>query len=177
MPRYLALLRAINVGGHTVTMARLKELFVAEGLSEVTSYLASGNLSFTSRSLRPALLEQRLARRVHAALGYEVATFLRTEAELLAAHRRQPFPPAQAARAQALSIGFLATAPGAAARRRVAALCNEVDTIAVHGRELYLLCYRGFSESTISGKMLEKALGQATTVRNVNTVARLAATC
>ncbi len=176
MPRYFALLRAINVGGHTVTMAKLKQLFQAEGATETETYLASGNLSFQSR-VRPDLLARRIERRLFTALGFEVATFVRTADELLAVHAHQPFPPRQAAQARALGVGFLATAPDAATRRRVKALSTDDDLLLVHGREVYLLCHNGFGQSTVTGKALESALGQPTTVRNVKTVARLAATC
>jgi uncharacterized protein (DUF1697 family) len=177
MPRYLAFLRAINVGGHTVSMARLKQLFEAEGLTQVTSYLASGDLSFYSRSTAPAGLEKRLERAMQQALGFEVATFLRTEPELLAAHAHRPYPPATAARAHTLCIGFMAHSPDKAALDRLKALGNEIDQYRVHGRELYHLCNRGLSESTVTNKALEKALGQPVTMRNVKTVAKVAATC
>lgn len=177
MPRYLAFLRAINVGGHTVPMVRLKGLFEREGLTDVTSYLASGNLSFRSRSTAPAALEKRLERAMHKAFGFEVATFLRTESELLAAHAHQPYSPAQVRTAHTLCIGFMARAPDRLAVDRLATLCNEVDQYRVHGRELYHLCTTGLGESTVTNKVLEKALGQPVTMRNVKTVAKVAGTC
>jgi uncharacterized protein (DUF1697 family) len=173
MPRYFAFLRAINVGGHTVTMARLRELFEAEKLNKVTTYLAAGNISFETRSTAPAALEKRLARRLHEALGYPVATFLRTDAELIAAHAYQPYTPRELTAAHTLCIGFMATAPGTAARAALTQLCSEVDQYHLNGRELYHLCSRGLSESLVTGKQLEKALGTPVTMRNVKTVTKL----
>lgn len=176
MPRYFAFLRAINVGGHTVTMARLRELFEAEKLTQVTTYLAAGNIAFETRSTAPAALEQRLARRLEQALGYPVATFLRTEAELVAAHGYQPYTQRQLTAAHTLCIGFMATAPGSAARAALVPLCSEVDQYHLHGRELYHLCSRGLSESLVTGKQLEKALGTPVTMRNMKTITKLVAT-
>lgn len=177
MPRYLAFLRAINVGGHTVTMARLKQLFEGEGLSDVTSYLASGNLAFRSRSTASAALERRLERTLYQALGFEVATFLRSEAELLAAQAHRPYSPAEIATAHTLCIGFIARSLDQAALPRLQALCNEIDQYRVHGRELYHRCTTGLGQSTVTNKALEKALGQPVTMRNLKTVAKVAETC
>ena len=54
MPRHIAFLRAINVGGHTVTMDRLRQLFTGLGLKDVETFIASGNVIFSSaaRSIR-----------------------------------------------------------------------------------------------------------------------------
>ena len=50
MPRFIAFLRAINVGGHNVTMKELRGLFEALGLKSVETFIASGNVIFESRS-------------------------------------------------------------------------------------------------------------------------------
>ena len=47
MPRYVALLRGINVGGHRIKMDRLRELFVELDLADVTTFIASGNVIFS----------------------------------------------------------------------------------------------------------------------------------
>ena len=50
MPRYVAFLRAINVGGHIVKMDQLRKLFTQLGLTDVETFIASGNVLFTSPS-------------------------------------------------------------------------------------------------------------------------------
>ena len=94
MPRYIAFLRAINVGGHTVKMDRLREIFESLGFANVETFIASGNVVFETTALDTAALETRIAAALQAALGYEVATFIRTEAELarIAAHRLSRSP-------------------------------------------------------------------------------------
>ena len=78
MPRLVAFLRAINVGGHTVTMEELRRLFTSLGGKDVETFIASGNVIFNSRSRDIPALEHTIEQRLHAALGYEVATFVRT---------------------------------------------------------------------------------------------------
>ena len=96
MPRYIAFLRAINVGGHTVKMDALRELFEALGFEQVETFIASGNVIFETTETDTAALERRIETHLQAALGYAVATFLRSDAEVAAQLRRAW--PKQAAR-------------------------------------------------------------------------------
>ena len=175
MPRYFAFLRAINVGGHTVTMERLRALFEGFGFTGVETFIASGNVIFTTPARSAAALETKIAAGLQAALGYEVATFLRTDAELQQIAAHPAFPPAQRQAAQALNIAFLARPLDAPAVRKLAGLTTAIDAFAAHGREIYWLCLKKQSESTFSNVVLEKTLGVKATLRGANTVAKLAA--
>ncbi|MDB4878462.1 MAG: hypothetical protein JWM41_4908 [Gemmatimonadetes bacterium] len=171
--RYIALLRAINVGGHVVKMDRLCELFEALGFANVSTFIASGNVIFESPAIDTQKLERRIEKQLSDALGYEVATFIRTPAELEAAIRYQAFPGVP--ESCPLAIGFLGDAPDAAVCEAVAALRTEVDEFHVHGRELYWLCRAGMGGSLVPGKVLSRALGgKPVTTRNVTTVRKLA---
>ena len=80
MPRLVAFLRAINVGGHTVTMDDLRRLFVKMDFDGVETFIASGNVVFESRPKGGAALEKKIEAALHKALGYEVKSFLRSGA-------------------------------------------------------------------------------------------------
>ncbi|HET8984556.1 MAG TPA: DUF1697 domain-containing protein [Trueperaceae bacterium] len=82
--RYVALLRAINVGGRTVKMERLREVFAGQGLTNVRSYINSGNVFFDTTESDRAALTAQIEAALHDALGYEVPVFLRTPDELQA---------------------------------------------------------------------------------------------
>ncbi len=56
MPRYIALLRGVNLGGHTVKMDRLKKLFEELGFKKVETFIASGNVIFETGSKNAAAL-------------------------------------------------------------------------------------------------------------------------
>ena len=175
MPRYIAFLRAINVGGHTVKMDRLREIFESLGFANVETFIASGNVVFETTALDTAALETRIASALQAALGYEVATFLRTEAELARIAAHSPFPRSQLAAAYALNIAFLAAPLDAEAVRKLMALKTAIDDFATHEREIYWLCLKKQSESTFSNAVLEKTLGRQATFRGANTVQKMAA--
>ncbi len=174
MQRFVAFLRAINVGGHVVKMDALRRLFEEMGLSDVETFIASGNVVFSSFEDAPAL-EDQIEARLHAALGYKVAAFVRSAPELavIAAHR--PFPIAEPAAAASLYIGFLHAPPSAEAQQKLAPFRTPLDDFQIHDREIYLLCPQRFSEAAFSGALLEKTLRLPTTLRNVTTVQKLAA--
>lgn len=176
MSRYVAFLRAINVGGHVVKMDALRKLFETLGLSEVETVIASGNVLFDSSSKSPKTLEKKIEAHLHAKLGYEVSTFLRTPAEMQAIVDYRPFKGAELADAgNVLYIGFVGDKPAAPAAKKLMALANHVDSFHIHEREVYWLCRKKFSESEFSGKQLERILEMPTTLRNVTTVRKIAA--
>ena len=176
MPKYVAFLRAINVGGHTVRMEHLRRLFEAQGFSGVETFIASGNVIFDSASGSARALEERLESSLREALGYEVATFIRATKELAAIARHKPFAAAELEReGNVLYVAFLADRPGAEATRSLLSLANEVDDFHVAGREVYWLRRTKVGESKFSGALLERTLGAQATVRNSTTVRKLAA--
>ncbi len=175
MSRYVALLRAINVGGHVVKMTVLRECFESLGFREVETVIASGNVLFTAASADAAALERRIERHLAKELGYEVATFLRSPAELAAIVAHRPFPDVAAVAAgHSLSVAFLKSAPAAPARSALLELRTPTDDFHVHRREAFWLCRGRTSDSKVSGARLEKAAGGPATVRNITTVRKLA---
>jgi len=173
--RYVAFLRAINVGGHTVKMDRLRALFEELGLENVETFIASGNVIFRSNE-KEAALEQRIAEHLHASLGYQAEAFLRTTSELAKVAATQPFPESEFTENNAtLHIVFLPAKPTKQASEAVMALRTAKDDFHIAGRELYWLIRGKMTDSMLKGPELGKALGTSTTVRNVNTVHRLVA--
>jgi len=175
MPRHFAFLRAINVGGHNVTMEKLRGLFETLGLKEVETFIASGNVIFKSQSRDVRGLRERIEDRLRKSLGYEVTTFIRTEAEIEAIAAYRPFKASQIESAGALNVAFLAERLTPALRKTLMALKTDIDDFHVRGREVYWLCKKKQSESTFSNALLERALKVRATFRGVNTVAKLAA--
>ena len=175
MPSYAAFLRAINVGGHTVSMATLRKHFEELGCSDVETVIASGNVLFRSSSKSASALEKRVAAHLAARLGYEVATFVRTPQELVSIAAHRPFARSETEKpGHSLFVAFHGRAADAASRRRVQGLASDFDALHLRGREVYWLCRGRSNDSKIYGGGLEKALGQPATLRNVTTVRRIA---
>jgi uncharacterized protein (DUF1697 family) len=169
--RHIAFLRAINVGGRTVKMDRLRGLFTGLGLRDVTTLIASGNVLFSPGRQRTATLERRIEEALADALGFEVTTFVRTAADLATLVRAGAL---SAKPEETLLVGFLKAIPDDAAVSRVHALRSHADDLAILGRELRWVRRGSMMESKLWGGALEKALGAPMTMRNVNTVRRLA---
>jgi uncharacterized protein (DUF1697 family) len=175
VPRYIAFLRAINVGGHTVKMEALRQLFESFGFSDVETFIASGNVIYRTAARDAEALEMDIASGLQNALGYEVATFTRNEVELAQLAAYQAFPSPEVDAATAYNIAFLHDPLDEQAIQKLMALRTNIDNFAAHAREVYWLCGRKQSESTFSNAVLEKTLGVKSTLRGVNTVRKLAA--
>lgn len=174
--RYIAFLRAINVGGHNVKMDRLRALFDDLGYANVETVIASGNVIFESLEQNASVLEEQIENHLLDALGYGVETFIRSAAELADIASNRPFPPTLLdAEGNTLHIGFLTNPPDDEAAHRLQALRTPEDDFHVREREFYWLRAGRMSDSTITGKLLEKTLGMPMTMRNVNTIRRIVA--
>lgn len=171
MQRYVAFLRAINVGGHTVRMEDLRRLFETMGAANVQTFIASGNVIFDS-GVRADALEQRLETGLEHALRFPVATFLRTIPEVAGIARRTAFPDADVTGPSVLHVGFLKSTPGRTLRAAVAAASTPAHRFSVCDREIYWLRIR-LADEYVAPK-LDKALGP-TTFRNITTVRKIAA--
>lgn len=176
MLRYIAFLRAINVGGHTVKMDYLRTLFEALGLANVTTFIASGNVIFEAPTEDVLMLEQQIEPHLRQSLGYEVTTFIRSTAELAVMAAYQPFPTADlAAAGSSLYIAFLKAPTSVERQQKLLAFRTEMDDFHFHEREFYGWCRTKMSESIFSGALLEKTIGMPATMRNITTVKKLAA--
>jgi uncharacterized protein (DUF1697 family) len=176
MPKYVAFLRAINVGGHTVKMDHLRSLFEALGLANVETFIASGNVIFDSMTRNTTTLERRIEKQLRDALGYEVSTFVRAISEVAAVANSKPFSdPELDGTGTMLYIGFVANIPDDQVKQKLLSFCGEIDEFHVDGREVYWLCRKKLSESEFSSALLERTLGMRATFRNSNTVRKIAA--
>ncbi|MFD7907909.1 DUF1697 domain-containing protein [Kitasatospora sp. NPDC059722] len=104
---YIAFLRAINVGGRTVKMERLRALFTELGLAGVRSYIQTGNVFFTTDEPDRAALTRRIERHLAESLGYPVPVMLRTVDEVAALLAAEPFRGVEVTPDVRLVIAFL----------------------------------------------------------------------
>jgi uncharacterized protein (DUF1697 family) len=176
MTTYVAFLRGINVGGHRVAMTDLAAWTdEVAGVSDAVTYIASGNVAFSSRARDTAALEAKLEKVYAARMGFEAPTFVRSAAELARLAEHEPFRDHVAGEGkETLQVVFLKSPLPTAVRREVAALSNDADRLTVDGRELWWLTRGGVSDTTVHAPTLGRLLG-VTTARNVNTVRKLAA--
>jgi uncharacterized protein (DUF1697 family) len=156
-------------------MDQLRSLFEALKFANVETFIASGNVIFDAKSSDTKALEAKIEKHLQKQLGYEVITFLRSIPELKAIATYRAFSDKDLSTGtNTLYVGFLATEPTKEVKEKMAALCSAIDVFHLHGREIYWLYDREAGESKYYGALLEKSLGTKTTLRNMNTVQRLA---
>jgi uncharacterized protein (DUF1697 family) len=180
MPRYLALLRGINVGGHNkVAMADLRLIATDLGYSDVATYIQSGNLLFTSDDTNAAGHARALERAIAERLAVRPAVVVISAAELALAIADNPFP--DEANGRCLHALFRDTEPSAADRARIAALVDRAratgsaDDAVIVGRILFLHTPDGLGRSELAARLASSSAPPAGTARNWVTVTRLMA--
>lgn len=169
MTRTIALLRAINVGGHNVKMDQLKKIFESLSFSNVETFIASGNVIFETSSSNVKTLEKKIESKLNEALGYEVAIFIRTTEEFASVAKYKAFKTTGAA----LNIAFIAEELDKESIQKLMTFKNELDDFHVHEREIYWQSQVKQSESKFSNAILEKAIGKRATLRGVNTIQKM----
>jgi uncharacterized protein (DUF1697 family) len=178
MPHYIAFLRGINLGNRRVKMDVLRAHFDALKFAAVETFIASGNVIFSSRATDPDQLATTIATHLERSLGYPVDTFLRTRSEVSAIAARHPFGLAVIEDpGHTLQVGFFARELTSAQAHGLLACRSPHDEFRVEGREYYWLC-RGIksSESKIWASAELRALGlPSSSMRNFTTIRRLAA--
>lgn len=175
MPRYIAFLRAINVGGRVVKMDQLREIFVALDFANVETFIASGNVIFETKSKDHRALQKTIEAQLQQSLGYAVETFLRTDAEVAAIARYQPFDETTMKAAVAFNVAFLAEPLNKEMLTTLQSFKTEVDEFHANDCEVYWLCRVKQSDSKFSNAAFEKKLKVKATFRGLNTIVRLAA--
>jgi uncharacterized protein (DUF1697 family) len=173
MARHIAFLRGINVGGRRVKMPELRRLFESLGFTDVETVIASGNVVFESPEGRARDLGRAIERHLAQALGYEVATFLRTIPELAEVAAQKHFDLSKETPDAVLYVIFLRDRPAETVEQALRALDTDNDETRVAGREVYWLRRARGKDSEVFGVRIGRLLGAETTVRNMNTVERI----
>jgi len=170
MNKYVAFLRAINVGGNTIVkMDALRTQFESLGYENVQTYIQSGNVIFETEEKDAVALEDRIERQLEKGLGKSIQLFVRTMREIESIAKKPPFSPKEN---ETLHIVFLKSKPGKKGEQALVSFISEADDFNIKGREVYNLRYdRG--KSIFSNNFIEKTLGIAGTTRNLNTIQKI----
>jgi uncharacterized protein (DUF1697 family) len=165
MTTFIALLRAVNVGGTgKITMADLKAICEAADCRAVRTYIASGNVVFESTRSEKAI-QKALQERLLANTGKLVGIVIRTAEEMAEVLTRNPFPSSAGNRTVAI---FLDAAPASDALTGATGCVDE--EMALGRREIYVSYGPNMGRSK-----LRIPAAKTGTARNMNTVAKLAA--
>lgn len=175
MPRYVAFLRGMNLGGRRITNAELAERFTDIGLLDVRVFRASGNVIFLSDAQGESELQSRIEAGLAASLGYGVPTFLRSAEEVAQIAQEEPFSAEELdAGIGKIQVALLASMPPKKARDALLELSCQDDLLCFGERVLYWLPCGPMSQSELNWKAVEKLAGP-TTLRTMGTIREIAA--
>ncbi|APG83822.1 DUF1697 domain-containing protein [Sinorhizobium americanum] len=164
MPVYVALLRAVNVGGTgSLPMAELKAICEGLGFADVKTYIQSGNVLFRSE-LAEGDVQKKLEEALAAKMGKTLGVLLRSRRDLETIAAKAPFPDAKP---NFLLVAFLPEPPPTDALDKLVA--PDGEEVKIDGREIYVHYPNGSGRSKLKLPALKPG-----TARNLNTVRKLA---
>ncbi|MGD0250754.1 MAG: DUF1697 domain-containing protein [Thermoplasmata archaeon] len=174
MPLYVALLRAVNLGGSTqVSMSALRDHLTGAGFEDIRTLLQSGNVVFRHRGRNASEIELRLEDTVARAFGRRTEVLVRTPSEWRTVVDRNPFREAAQTDPGHLTVLTLKEAPLAEGWTRLAKSIVGPEQVRAAGREGYVLYPAGIGSSRLTLDRIERNLGTRGTLRNWNTVTKI----
>jgi uncharacterized protein (DUF1697 family) len=176
MPRFVVLLRGVNVGkANRVPMAEFRSMLQGLGYDEVATLLNSGNAVFTSSGRSAPKHAESIASSLAASMGVSTSVVVKSASELRAAVAANPLPVPE----QDHSKFLVAFANDPAALKGLESLQHLVqppERLIVGQGAAYLHCAAGILESKVGAAMLGK-VGKSVTTRNWATTLKLLSLC
>jgi len=178
MTAFVALLRGVNVAGRRrVGMDALRKSCEALGLSDVVSYLQSGNLVFSSTQEDSHGLADALEAKIAADFGQEVNALVLPTKEFEEIVSANPLSPRAKQAGQLYHATFLFRHVPETLFGELQLPLEDAERAALVGRVVYLYCPNGYGKCSLNTAYFEKALGANATTRNWRTVRALQALC
>lgn len=171
MPTMIVLLRGVNVGSsRKLPMAELRAACEAEGFGRVRSYIQSGNLLFDSEE-PPARVEARIEGVIERLNGLRTTAIARTAADWAGYAAANPFP---AVTPKMLHLGLAKHKPEPGAAAALQARATHGEQVKLVGDGLWIDFIDGVADSKLGPAVIDRAVGSVVTMRNLNTVLKLA---
>lgn len=168
--KYIAFLRAINVGKRIVKMEHLKSLFETLGFDNIETFIASGNVIFETASTKTTSLEKKVTTCLEKELGYAVDTFIRTFEEVIKIEKQCPFVANK--KDDNVYISFLHEPLNKEKINTLMASENKNNKFSVLNKEIYWLRLNK-DDSIFLKSSLEKMLNISSTNRNMTTIRKI----
>jgi uncharacterized protein (DUF1697 family) len=177
MTRFVAFLRGINVGGRVVKKEQLAEAFVSLGFQDISTFMQSGNVLFTTTDADAEALKAQIEAKLHDVLGFEVAVFIRTITQLKEIIAKAPFQNQPSGGTSYLVTllenpappAFTATLPLTIPKSTAQILC-------ANGTEIYSETHGG-GEGALPNPYVESKLKVKATTRNLNVIRAIVEKC
>ena len=170
--RYIALLRAVNVGGCKLPMAGLRTLCEGLGWRDVATYIQSGNVVFAATGKAEAI-EATLEKAIAQEFGLDVPVVVRTAAQWAALEASNPFARTAREAPNRLQLLVSKRPPARDAAERLMARAEAGEMVEAVRGGLWLCYPEGIARSKLTPALIDKACGSPATGRNYRTVMKL----
>lgn len=156
-------------------MADLRRLYSGLGLTNITTYIQSGNVLFDSPTEEGQVdLAYRIEQAIYNAYGFEVPVIVRTAEDLEKAISANPFYQPDAAAVEGLHLTFLKVAPAPDKRDSLQTFDSSPDQFEIIENNVFISCAGKYSDSKLSNQFFEGKLKVPATTRNWSTILKLA---
>ena len=174
--KYISILRGINVGGKKkIKMDDLKTLYENSGFEDVSTYIQSGNVIFTSNETSKSSIKSKLENTITQEYGFDVPIYICTHEEMKNIFKNSPFIESEEEEnGTKVLVTFLSSTPTDI--DKVMSYVKEPEKLVVSNDIVYLYCPNGYGKSKLSNNFLESKLKVVATTRNWKTVKKLCET-
>ena len=171
--KYIALLRGINVGGHKIIkMEQLRKLAEDLGWSEVSTYIQSGNILFSSDEKNKVQLESQLEQMLLLKFGFEVTAMVLEPSDFEKALLQNPYVAQTDTGSLQPYVGFLSNVPEQTLQAEFEKLDFSPDSFRISGKLMYFI-FQNAGKTKLSHTFVEKKLKVKATLRNWKTINKL----
>jgi uncharacterized protein (DUF1697 family) len=171
---YISMLRGINVSGRNIIkMDRLKSLYQSLGFDEVSTYIQSGNVMFSTKNQTPKVLEEMISSAIATAFGFEVPVMILDRNSLAQIIQNNPFSEDDDKDEAFFHVTFLADEPVSFDQEAILAKKQADEAIVFTPKAIYLYCPNGYGNTKLNNNFLEHQLNLKATTRNWKTTCML----
>ena len=173
--KYISILRGINVAGKKkIKMADLKTLYENSGFEDVSTYIQSGNVIFTSNETSKSSIKSKLENAITQEYGFYVPIYICTHEKMKNIFENSPFiESGDEENGTKVLVTFLASIPTQVDIDKVMTYIKEPEKLVITKDVVYLYCPNGYGKSNLSNNFLESKLKVVATTRNWKTVKKL----
>ena len=171
MCEYVSLLRSINVGGkNKIKMLELRALYESMGFSNVSNYIQSGNVTFTSVSRDKKRMAGTIADSISKKFGFDINVLIKSKHALNNIIKENPYSEIAHKDCSKLHITFLLNQASKSAILQLKKIPLDSDEFFVAKDVIYLYCPNGYGRTKLTNTHLERILGVSATTRNFKTI-------
>ncbi len=168
MAVFISLLRGINVSGQKkIKMADLKKLYESINLSDVETYIQSGNVIFKSNDIDAKEISTKIENEIKKQYGFDVKILIKTPSELKNIIKNNPF------NEEKVYVTFLFNNPEIISAAEINKDLKESEKYKIHNDVIYLFCPDGYGRTKLSNNYFEQKLNVSATTRKWKTINKL----